>query len=354
MATNFDVTKFATLPNQNQKDGELMESEVFWHKHCLFLKDQGYILWPRYQLDWKPSWLGTSNNWSECEDGVVCNHKLLDAVQADGTLVMLKAVNPFDVPKEISIGKLLLSECLASLRNHCIPYLDIPGPPEGLNEVFIVLPLLVDICRAPFETIGKVVEFFRQIFECLEFMHKNNIAHEDCKFNNMMADAQHLFDAPVHPFRGYMRRDFVGLASIVTSQTLKPVKYYLIDFDLSKEYPPGGPPQLEEPPWGGDKSIPEHWLLNAPPCDPFPVDVYCLGNCVREQFLDGNEICKPKQGFEFMRKLVNDMTNADPQKRPKMNEVVSRLNAIIKGLSDWHLRSLILEVGKRLMFKQRF
>ncbi|KAG6809518.1 hypothetical protein H0H87_011839, partial [Tephrocybe sp. NHM501043] len=68
----------------------------------------------------------------------------------------------------------------------------------------------------------------------------------------------------------------------------------------------------------------------------------------------GWDYARPKQGFEFMRKLVDDMTDADPQKRPKMNEVVPRLNTIIKGLSDWHLRSPVLEVGKQLTFKQRF
>ncbi|KAG6827934.1 hypothetical protein H0H87_003316 [Tephrocybe sp. NHM501043] len=339
MATDFDVAKFVTLPNKNHKDGELTQREVFWRKHCQFLKDQGYTLRSRYQPDWKPSWLGTSKDWMDCEDGIVCTRLLLDAVRADGTLVMLKAVNPIDEPDEISVGNSLSSKRLASPRNHCVPYLDILGPPEGSDEVFIVLPLLVYIDRAPFETIGEVMEFFRQIFEGLEFMHENDIAHEDCKFDNMMAEAQHLFDAPIHPFKVNMRRDFASRASIITSRTLKPVKYYLIDFGLSKEYPPGGPPRLEEPPWGGDKTVPEHWLPDAPP------------TLTASQ---GDEIRKPKQGFEFMRKLVDDMTNADPQKRPKMNEVVPRLNAIIKGLSDWHLRSPVLELGKQLTFKQRF
>ncbi|KAG6843061.1 hypothetical protein H0H87_008216, partial [Tephrocybe sp. NHM501043] len=265
MAADFDVAKFVVRPDHVWTDGELTQREVFWRKHRQFLKDQGYNLRGRYQPDWKPSWLSTSKPWMRCEDGIMSIGPLLDAVRDDGTLVMLKAVNPIEMPDEISVGKSLSSERLASPRNHCVPYLDILGPPEGADEVFIVLPLLVYIDRAPFETIGEVVEFFRQIFEGLEFMHENNIAHEDCKFDNMMAEAQHLFDAPIHPFKEYMRRDFAGPASIITSRTLKPVKYYLIDFGLSKEYPPGGPPRLEEPPWGGDKSVPEHWLPDAAP-----------------------------------------------------------------------------------------
>ncbi|KAG6901304.1 hypothetical protein C0995_013874 [Termitomyces sp. Mi166 len=167
-----------------------------------------------------------------------------------------------------------------------------------------------------------------------------------------MADSRHLFDAPPHPFEHRMKRDFSGPIRVITSRTINPVRYYLIDFDLSKEYPPGGPPRLEEPPWGGDKTVPEHLLPDAPPCDPFPVDVYCLGNCVRENFLDGDEFHKAKKGFEFMRELVDDMTNPDPLKRPQMSEAVSRLDSIIDSLGDWQLRSPIVEVGQRIKVKR--
>ncbi|KNZ73760.1 hypothetical protein J132_09662 [Termitomyces sp. J132] len=155
-----------------------------------------------------------------------------------------------------------------------------------------------------------------------------------------MADAHSLFDVPPHPFTRYMKRDFSGKASPVASPTSKPIKYYLVDFDLSKEYPSGVP--------GGDRSVPEHLLPDAPPCNPFPVDVYCLGNVVREHFLDGCNFAKAKKGFDFMRELIGDMTNPDPQNRPQMSEANSRLKAIVGGLSDWKLRSPIVEIGQRV------
>ncbi|KAG6815258.1 hypothetical protein H0H87_003562 [Tephrocybe sp. NHM501043] len=167
-----------------------------------------------------------------------------------------------------------------------------------------------------------------------------------------MADAVHLFDAPPHPRRRFMMRDFMHLVRVVTSRTRNPVKYYLIDFGLSKEYPPGTP-RLEVPPWGGDRTVPEHLIPGQPACDPFPVDVYCLGNCVRKWFLDGWEPMKAKQGFEFMRELIDDMTDPDPEKRPQMNEAVSRLDAIIKGLKDKQLRSPVLDVGEHLKLTKR-
>jgi hypothetical protein len=50
-------------------------------------------------------------------------------------------------------------------------------------------------------------------------------------------------------------------------------------------------------------------------------------------------------GFEFMRPLVDDMVQADPTKRPTIDQVVTRFAEIHKGLSSWKLRSRV--IGKR-------
>lgn len=59
------------------------------------------------------------------------------------------------------------------------------------------------------------------------------------------------------------------------------------------------------------------------------------------QGLDG--IVVPNLGFEFMRELVTDMLDKDPQKRPTMDEVVSRFDTIVKGLSWYKLRSPVIK-----------
>ncbi|KAG6856399.1 hypothetical protein H0H87_005017 [Tephrocybe sp. NHM501043] len=161
-----------------------------------------------------------------------------------------------------------------------------------------------------------------------------------------MADNGTLFDHPPHPQLPYMRRDFKGWVSRTTSRTICPVKYYIIDFGLSQFYG-SEDVRLKTPPWGGDRTVPEHLLPNAPPCDPFPVDVYCIGNIIREGYLDGSEYLRlrPKKGFEFMRELVTDMVNNDPKKRPTMDEVVSRYDKIVVGLSEWKLRSPVITAG---------
>jgi len=75
--------------------------------------------------------------------------------------------------------------------------------------------------------------------------------------------------------------------STLASRTIKPVKYYLVDFDLLIIYGPEDAPRLMEPRWGGDKTVPEFSAQGAPSCDPFRVEVYYLGNAVKRKFLDG-------------------------------------------------------------------
>lgn len=49
-----------------------------------------------------------------------------------------------------------------------------------------------------------------------------------------------------------------------------------------------------------------------------------------------------------MRSLVADMIQADPAKRPKMDEVVARFDGIRRGLSQRMLRSRVVDVDEDL------
>ncbi|KAF8069049.1 hypothetical protein FPV67DRAFT_1561759 [Lyophyllum atratum] len=331
-------------------NGGLSETELFWRNHYNFLKDHGYTLRERYRPDWVASWLRSSaKDWLTCEDGISIEHgQVLDATRADGSLVILKQVDLATFPEEIAVGQKFSSEQLASHpKNHCVPILDVVRPPEGSDIAFIVMPLLFSTNFTPFETVGEAVEFFRQVFEGLQFMHENDVAHGDCKYDNIMADTLSLYDSPPHPSHPWMKRDFSGTTSKPISRTRKPVKYHLVDFGLSMIRRPEDAPHREAPPWGGDKTVPEFLVPHPSPCDPFPVDVYCLGNAIRRNFLDGwEDLVKRKRGFEFMRELVSDMVNDDPRKRPAMSEVVSRFEIIVKGLSSWKLRSRVIDADE--------
>ena len=101
-----------------------------------------------------------------------------------------------------------------------------------------------------------------------------------------MEDGLSLYTFPPHPFWHGMRRDFIGRAPKPMSRTIRPTKYYLIDFGLSHDFTGADGPHLLEGPYGGYRNVPEHQGSEPPPCDPFPVDVFCIGNLIKEDYLD--------------------------------------------------------------------
>ena len=100
-------------------------------------------------------------------------------------------------------------------------------------------------------------------------------------------DASPLYTVPFHPMRPDMRRDYKGDSEPTFTRTGRPVKYYLIDLGLAVQYDTVNPPPLEIPVLGGDKTVPE-FLANgmSKPYNPFPTDVYYLGNWILQDFLE--------------------------------------------------------------------
>lgn len=52
------------------ESGDLYSGERFWRDLQPWLKEQGYLLRPRYDPAWKPSWEGTKKVESTCEDSL--------------------------------------------------------------------------------------------------------------------------------------------------------------------------------------------------------------------------------------------------------------------------------------------
>ena len=162
-----------------------------------------------------------------------------------------------------------------------------------------------------------------------------------------MLDPTGMYPKGFHPIQLNRRRDFRGRAKRFT-RTLRPTRYYLIDFGLSRRY--SSRRALDQPIRGGDKSAPEHRLRNL--CNPFHTDIYYLGNLVRERFLKVRSvqalagyaayaIHQVYNGFEFMTGLVNAMTDENPAERPTIETVISRFSYVRDSLSEFKLRSLI-------------
>ncbi len=104
---------------------------------------------------------------------------------------------------------------------------------------------------------------------------------------NIMMDPMPLISEVPHPV--WEHRSFVDPERRIKRRirTDHPVRYYIIDFGLSRKFSPGEP-HVAPIVFGGDKSVPEY--KTAPgDCDPFKVDIYHLGNMFREDFM---QVCR--------------------------------------------------------------
>ena len=97
---------------------------------------------------------------------------------------------------------------------------------------------------------------------------------------NIMYDPSPMYPKLFHPASPYSSVDFKRSARH-TTRTASPVRYYLIDFGLSRQYNPDDGPPREHPILGGDKSVPEFKNWRGDLLDPFPTDIYYLGNMIR-------------------------------------------------------------------------
>ena len=164
-----------------------------------------------------------------------------------------------------------------------------------------------------------------------------------------MLDPSGMYPNSFHPADPGKSKDFRRNVKGY-SRTRRPTRYLLIDFGLSRFYDPAKGPPLDKPVRGGDKSAPEHQDRETP-CNPFPTDVYYLGNLVREDYMQVRILFHLFQnkfltsanqkyyGLEFMQPLIADMVQEDPTKRPNMGEVVTRFAEMRNKLSTWKLRS---------------
>lgn len=96
-------------------------------------------------------------------------------------------------------------------------------------------------------------------------------------------DAESLYTEACHPLISsidHTGQNWVG--RVPRSQAR--VKYYYIDFGISTYFPPGQQRGLVTGSSGHDRDVPE--LSRVTPYDPFKVDVFIIGNMLRELFFD--------------------------------------------------------------------
>jgi serine/threonine protein kinase len=258
----------------------------------------------------------------------------MDAVRIlDGKFVALKKASKSRNPDEVNTLNLFSSETLGNdPANHCVPVFDVLVVPDDENHIIIVMPLLRRYDTPWFSNIGEAVECIHQLFEGMQFMHQNKVAHRDAARSSFMMDASEMYPEGYHPRDINKSRDYARDAKHHT-RTQKPPKYYFVGFGKAKVY--SERPALDMPMWGFDKTVPEFSTSTSRQCDPFATDIYYLGNMLKEDFI------LTKKGFKFLTELVNDMTNDDPALRPNMDEIVRRFDEIRQTLKNGKLRSRV-------------
>ncbi len=110
-----------------------------------------------------------------------------------------------------------------------------------------------------------------------------------------MYDPRPMFPEPYHPMSTLQSLDLQRDVFYYT-RTRRPCKYYWTDFGLSRRYEPDNTNPVEEIIFGGDRTVPEFKDQNAFTHNPFHSDVYCLGNLVKEDFL---QVCS-SYGFRSL------------------------------------------------------
>ncbi|KII93068.1 hypothetical protein PLICRDRAFT_378477 [Plicaturopsis crispa FD-325 SS-3] len=301
-------------------DYDLTPVEKSWRDLHPTLRQQGYRLRPRYDEDWKPSWLGTDFKPCWCEDSIKAQwDNLMDATRDNGLRVAIKRVERKS--NEVEIAKFLSSPTMRRQPlNHCVPILDIFSDPLEPEKTLIVMPLLRPFDDPQFAYIGEVVDFVGQTLDGLMFMHEQHVAHLCRHAFNIMMDATNLYPQDWHPLRRYLALDGFNSLPEPPSRIDHPVRYYFIDYRHSVRFSEGESSII--PTRGGpqERTVPEP-SANAPH-DAYKRDMSNLGYLysfmLRERFT----------GLDFLDPLICAMTAKEPSRRLSAAEAVELFRCI--------------------------
>ncbi|KAI0078460.1 hypothetical protein K474DRAFT_1745053 [Panus rudis PR-1116 ss-1] len=341
------MTSAKYRPPENRPRSKHTETEEWWKLRQPFLESRGYRLRPRYCPGWIPSWRVTGDDPDHREDGVLpTNLETMDATRiSDGKVVIIKRFDTSFHPSEISIST-FLSLLQSDPENHCVPVYDVLRDPFHKDLAMLVMPLLRRPDYPPFKSVGEALECIRQLLVGLRFMHRHLVAHRDCTWTNVMMDASPMYPESFHPQAQSRTPDLKGKAKHY-NRTSHPVKYYFVNFGISVKYQSSDKP-LAYPALSDDTSVPENKLNR--PLDPFAVDVYIIGNLIRENFIkvsvlllhaSPTNMSIPLQkycGLGFLKPFVQDLVETSPSERPTMDEVVPQYEQLLENLHWYTLR----------------
>ncbi|OCB87840.1 hypothetical protein A7U60_g4974 [Sanghuangporus baumii] len=364
-----------------EENGEfdLSNVERGWVEDYEYLLCHGYQLRPRFHPRWTPTWCGTNLSPVACEDSIAhfvrlifcpfirpANHNcqteksssVIDVKRfRDGKIVAVKRTPGLF---EAKIACMLSSvDRLQDPMNHCVPIYDyFPDIREQHGGSFIVMPLLRAFNDPPFVYVDEVVDFVRQMLQGLVYLHSQNVAHRDLSDGNIMMEGRALYgEDGFHPSdQDVTAGDITVLACPRTRRDVGFVKYYFTDFGLSSHFDEPKVLRLVVGNRAQDTDVPE--LSNVIPYDPFPVDVFTLGNVFKRNFLDvrasqsspSTQQCidatKKYSNVELLSSLCSEMTKRPPWLRPSAANALSLFYLSLSRYQSRALRWRLHEYGE--------
>jgi len=101
--------------------------------------------------------------------------------------------------------------------------------------------------------------------------------------HNFLMDADTMYPEGFHPVKYSYKRDYSGRATYIP-RSVAGVRYYFADFGISVHLPEEEPQKLVTGDLGRDQEPPE--LSDTVPYDPFKLDIFIIGNMLRQEFCD--------------------------------------------------------------------
>ena len=162
-------------------------------------------------------------------------------------------------------------------------------------------------------------------------------------------DAERMFPRGFHPVKDLLLHDIVTPAPFIPRRDAG-VKYYFVDYGISSYFPTGSENRLVLGRDGRDQDVPE--LSDEVPYDPFKVDIFTIGNVLRQEFCNvrfcfsGSSRCLTHSqiytNLNFLEPLTVSMSRPDPSRRPSAEEALQQWRTIRGNMSfircHWRLR----------------
>lgn len=156
-----------------------------------------------------------------------------------------------------------------------------------------------------------------------------------------MMDGRPLYPKGFHPsWKGRLPDNVAKDAPHILRREAGTVKYYIVDFGESSYFPDPNVRRRVRGKTAADREVPELSAIKS--YDPFPVDVFTLGNVYKRNFLqvnvhpdlsayDTEENIQHYKNVEFLQPLCEQMTRRVPSERPTAQQAQATFSEIISS-----------------------